>query len=168
MAGVAERIAAIAPDTNKGWGVTIEPLRDAIVGPELRTTSLVLAGVVGVRPADGVRERRQPAAGARPRPDARDRGARRARRQPRPHRPAAADRERCCSPPIGGAVGLALAWAAVRIAPSLMPRGTLPQAIVLAFDARVALFAALLTLAPASSSASRRHGRRRTSRWRKR
>ena len=38
---------AIAPDTNKGWGVTIEPLRDAIVGSELRTTSLVLAGVVG-------------------------------------------------------------------------------------------------------------------------
>ena len=29
-----------------GWGVTIEPLRSAIVGPELRTTSLVLAGVV--------------------------------------------------------------------------------------------------------------------------
>ena len=46
MAGIADRIAAIAPDTNKGWGVTIEPLRGAIVGPELRTTSLVLAGVV--------------------------------------------------------------------------------------------------------------------------
>jgi predicted permease len=46
MAGVADRIAVIAPETNKGWGVTIEPLRDAIVGQELRTTSLVLAGVV--------------------------------------------------------------------------------------------------------------------------
>src|SRR6185295_9977753 len=34
-------------ETNKGWGVTIEPLRDAIVGGEIRTTSLVLAGVVG-------------------------------------------------------------------------------------------------------------------------
>jgi len=46
---------------------------------------------------------------------------------------------------VGGACGLTLAWAAVRAAPSLIPRGTLPQAIVLAFDARVALVAALLT-----------------------
>src|SRR5213078_4049082 len=39
---------------------------------------------------------------------------------------------------LGGACGLALAWAAVRVAPSLMPLGTLPQAIVLSFDSRVA------------------------------
>ena len=32
MAGVAAHIAAISPATNKGWGVTIEPLRDALVG----------------------------------------------------------------------------------------------------------------------------------------
>src|SRR5205823_7342371 len=47
MGGVADQIARIAPDTNKDWGVTIEPLHEAIVGAELRTTSLVLAGVVG-------------------------------------------------------------------------------------------------------------------------
>jgi putative ABC transport system permease protein len=46
MTGIGERIAVIAPDTNKGWGVIVEPLRGAIVGPELRATSLVLAGVV--------------------------------------------------------------------------------------------------------------------------
>ena len=46
---------------------------------------------------------------------------------------------------IGGACGLTLAWAAVNAAPSLIPRGTLPQGVVLAFDARVALVAALLT-----------------------
>jgi putative ABC transport system permease protein len=45
----------------------------------------------------------------------------------------------------GGAAGLAIAWATVRVAPSLIPPGTLPQAIVLTFDARVALVAALLT-----------------------
>ena len=45
MTGIADRIGEIAPDTNKGWGVTIEPLRDAIVGAELKTTSLVLAGL---------------------------------------------------------------------------------------------------------------------------
>ena len=58
MAAVADRIAVVSPETNKGWGVTIEPLRDAIVGPELRTTSLVLAGRRRVRAADGLRERR--------------------------------------------------------------------------------------------------------------
>src|SRR4029079_14433398 len=47
MAGVPDRIATVAPDTNKGCGVTIEPLHSAIVTSELRTTSLVLAGVVG-------------------------------------------------------------------------------------------------------------------------
>ena len=43
---IAARIAEISPDTNKDWGVTIDPLRESLVGAELRTTSLVLAGVV--------------------------------------------------------------------------------------------------------------------------
>ena len=44
--------------------------------------------------ADRVRQRRQPAAGARDRPSAGNRRALGARRRTRPHRPAAADRER--------------------------------------------------------------------------
>jgi putative ABC transport system permease protein len=47
MAQIAENIARIAPDTNKGWGVTVEPLRQALVGRDLRTTSLMLAAVAG-------------------------------------------------------------------------------------------------------------------------
>lgn len=47
MGVLAERIARIAPETNQGWGITIEPLHQAMIGPELRVTSLVLAGVVG-------------------------------------------------------------------------------------------------------------------------
>jgi putative ABC transport system permease protein len=47
LAVVAANIARISPETNKDWTVTIDPLREAIVGVELRTTSLVLAGVVG-------------------------------------------------------------------------------------------------------------------------
>ena len=45
--GDRDHIAEIAPQTNKNWGITIDPLRQAIVGKELRDTSLVLAGVVG-------------------------------------------------------------------------------------------------------------------------
>ena len=47
MVPIADHIAQIAPETNKGWGITVDPLRDALVGSELRATTLVLAGVVG-------------------------------------------------------------------------------------------------------------------------
>src|SRR5206468_5660171 len=47
MGSISERIAVTSPETNKGWGIAVEPLRGAIVGPELWATSLVLAGVVG-------------------------------------------------------------------------------------------------------------------------
>ena len=53
----------------------------------------LLAGAVVPRAADRVRERRQPAAGARLGARARDRRAHGARRAARPHRPAAAPRE---------------------------------------------------------------------------
>src|SRR5207244_269420 len=33
---VADNIARVSPDTNKGWGVTIEPLQRTIVSEELR------------------------------------------------------------------------------------------------------------------------------------
>jgi putative ABC transport system permease protein len=45
----------------------------------------------------------------------------------------------------GGGAGLALSWAALRVAPSMMPSGLLPQGIALHFDLRVTLFAAVLT-----------------------
>jgi putative ABC transport system permease protein len=148
MAGVADRIASIAPDTNKGWGVTIEPLRGAIVGPELRTTSLVLAGVVSfvllmacanvanLLLARGLSRSREIAVRAAL-------GGSRTRIIQQ------LLTESLLLAAIGGASGLALAWAAVRTAPALIPRGTLPQAIVLSFDARVALVAALLTVGTA-------------------
>jgi len=47
MAPIAENIARIAPDTNKGWGITIEPLRQALVGQDLQTTFWMLADVAG-------------------------------------------------------------------------------------------------------------------------
>ena len=47
MQVVAQNIARVSPGTNKGWGITLAPLREALVGRELRTTSLALAGIVG-------------------------------------------------------------------------------------------------------------------------
>ena len=46
LAVIARNIEQANPATNKGWGVTIQPLQSAIVGSDLRTTSLVLGGVV--------------------------------------------------------------------------------------------------------------------------
>jgi putative ABC transport system permease protein len=148
MAGIAGRIAAIAPDTNKDWGVTIEPLRDAVVGQELRTTSIVLAGVVAfvllmacanvanLLLARGLGRTREIAVRAAL-------GGSRWRiiRQ--------LLTESLLLAFIGGACGLALAWTAVRVAPSLIPRGTLPQAIDLVFDVRLALASVSLTLVTA-------------------
>jgi putative ABC transport system permease protein len=148
MAGVSERIAVAAPETNNGWAVTIEPLRDAIVGQDLRTTSLVLAGVVtfvllmacanvaNLLLARGLGRAREIAVRA-----ALGGSRRRIVQQ--------LLTESLLLAAIGGACGFALAWACVRVAPSVIPRGTLPQAIVLAFDARVAIAAAFLTVATA-------------------
>jgi putative ABC transport system permease protein len=148
MAGIGEEIARLWPETNKGWGVTIEPLHDAIVGADLRTTSLVLAGVVGfvllmacanvanLLLARGLGRSREIAVRAAL-------GCSRARIAG--HLFA----ESLLLAIIGGASGLALAWGSVRAAPSFIPPGTIPQSVVLAFDVRVALVAAVLTLGTA-------------------
>ncbi len=148
MAAVADRIAAIAPDTNEGWGITIEPLRDAIVGPELRATSLMLAGVVtfvllmacanvaNLLLARGLGRSREIAV----------RAALGGSRTIIVQQMMA---ESLLLASMGGAWGLGLAWATVRIATTIVPRGTLPPAIVLSFDWRVAAVAALLTVVTA-------------------
>jgi putative ABC transport system permease protein len=39
---IAGRIAQQHPDSNKGWGVTVVPLEEVVVGPQLRTAAFVL------------------------------------------------------------------------------------------------------------------------------
>jgi putative ABC transport system permease protein len=148
MTGIADHIGEIAPDTNKGWGVTIEPLRDGIVGADLKTTSLVLAGVVGfvllmacanvanLLLARGLGRAREIAVRAAL-------GGSRARIVQQ------LLTESLLLAAIGGGCGVALAWAAVRFAPVVIPARTLPEAVVLAFDSRVATMAFALTLGTA-------------------
>ena len=76
-----------------GLARRVIPAQEFITG-QVRGSLLILFGSVGVRAADRVRERREPAAGARRRAAPRSRGAHRARRRPRADRLAAADRER--------------------------------------------------------------------------
>jgi len=145
MDPIAEHIAEIAPGTNKGWGITVEPLRDAMVGRELRVTTLVMAGVVGfvllmacanvanLMLAHGAGRAREMAVRA-----SLGAGTARLVRQ--------LLTESMLLALLGGAAGLALAWAIVQVAPALIPEDTLPTGLSLALDARVAAFSALISL----------------------
>jgi predicted permease len=144
MGVVADDIARIAPDTNRNWGVTIEPLRDGLVSSEVRATSLVLAGVVGfvlltacanvanlflARGLGRIREIAVRAAVG---------GSRR-------QILSFLMTETVIVTISGGCAGLALAWSTLRTSPSFVPPGILPQGIGLQFEGRVALFAFALT-----------------------
>ena len=48
MDAIGARIAKDFPDSNKGWGVIVEPYADTIVGAELRTGLLVLMAATGL------------------------------------------------------------------------------------------------------------------------
>ena len=141
---VAQNIARISPETNKNWTVAIEPLRNAIVTGEVRSTSLVLGGVVAfvllmacanvanLLLARGIGRAREIAV--------------------RAALGASSGQivrlllsESVVLAAIGGAAGLALSWAALRVAPSVVPTGLLPEGIPLRFDARVTIFAGALT-----------------------
>ena len=65
MGVIAGQIAEISPATNKDWGVTIDPLRESIVGSETAHHHPGAGRSGGVHPPDGVRQCGQPDAGAR-------------------------------------------------------------------------------------------------------
>ncbi|MGH9821791.1 MAG: ABC transporter permease [Blastocatellia bacterium] len=162
MGTIADHISQIAPDTNRGWGVTVEPLRQAIAGRDLRLTSLILAGVVGfvlllacanvanlLLARGAVRAREIAVRSAL--------GGSRARiiRQ--------LLTESAMLAALGGGVGIGLASLTLGSAPTLVPTGMIPVSLHLSLDARVIGFAASVTmftgilfgLAPAFQAARR-------------
>jgi putative ABC transport system permease protein len=145
MATIAAGIARISPSTNKGWGVTVRPLHESLVGNDLKTTALVLAGVVGfvllmacanvanLLLARGVGRTRELAVRA-------------ALGASRPQLLRQLLTESLVLAALGGTLGLALAAATLRSAPVFLPPGTLPDGIALSLDWRVTLFAAVITV----------------------
>ncbi len=145
LGAVAATLANEYPQTNKGRGVTIQRMHDSLIGRDLRVTSMLFLGVVGfvlliccanvanlLLARATVRKRElavRSALGA---------ARRRIIRQ--------LLTESLVLSFIGGAVGLTIGAAILRVAPSLIPEGLLPATLTLTFDVRVVAFCAVTAL----------------------
>ena len=144
MSGIAQRLELAYPGFNKGWGVNVEPLRESLVG-QVRTSLLVLLGAVALLLAVAcanaanlllarynARRREMAVRGAL--------GAARARliRQ--------LLTESLLLGTIGGLLGMLLAEVAVQGLVALAPR-ELTRSLQVSFDARIVVFAFLLSIA---------------------
>jgi putative ABC transport system permease protein len=145
LGSVAAALATEFPSTNKGRGVTLEPLHEAVIGGDLLQTSALFLGVVGVVLlicCANVANLLLARATARTRELAirSALGADRARvvRQ--------LLTESVLLSAIGGVLGLVVGGAILRAAPALLPPGLLPASVALAFDLRVAAFCAAAAL----------------------
>jgi putative ABC transport system permease protein len=142
---VAARLAAQFPATNKGHGVVLQPLRDALIGRELQLTSLLLLGVVGfvlLMCCANVASLLVAQASGR----ARELAVRAALGAGRGRVVAQLITESLVLASIGGLLALGVAWALIAVASSIVPAGVLPVAVTVAFDARVIAACAVCAL----------------------
>ena len=141
LSAVAGALAQEYPKTNEGRGVTLEPFDAAIIGADLRQTSMLFLGVVAfvlLICCANVANLLLARATAR----SRELALRSALGADRPRLIRQLLTESLVLSIVGGALGLALGAAILQVAPSLIPEGLLPPAVTLTFDLRLVAFCA--------------------------
>ena len=139
MTTVAEALAREFPGTNKGRGIVLEPMHDALIGNELRLTSMLFLGVVGfvlLICCANVTNLLLARATVR----TRELAMRSALGAGRPRVIRQLLTESLVLATIGGVLGVGVGAAILSIAPSVIPQGLLPAAVTLSFDLRVVAF----------------------------
>jgi putative ABC transport system permease protein len=141
MTAIGNRNAQLFPDTNKGHDPTLQPMREALIGSEMRLTSILLLGVVGfvlLMCCANVANLLLARTAAR----ARELAVRAALGATRRRILAQLLTESLVLSMLGGVLSLAVGWAILQAAPTVVPPGVLPGSVVLSFDARVMAFCA--------------------------
>jgi putative ABC transport system permease protein len=145
IAAIARRNEQLYPSTNKGHGVVLEPLRDALVGSEMRLTSMLLLGVVGfvlLMCCANVANLLLARTSAR----SREIAVRSALGATRGRLVVQLLTESLVLAASGGLLGVAVGYGILRVAPSVVPAGLLPSAVMLTFDDRLVGFCAVTSL----------------------
>lgn len=145
LSAVAEGLAHEYPETNTGRGVTLEPFHDAVIGSDLRFTSILFIGVVGfvlliccANVANLLMARATVRTSELAMRSALGAGRSRVVRQ--------LLTESLVLAVLGGALGVGVGAVILAVAPSVIPPGLLPAPVTLSFDLRVVGFCAAAAL----------------------